>query len=96
MTEQYKQYTENSLENDILIPNNPEENQTDNSTMENSSKNPEENENKNKDLIEKIINKAPVDPCITIDLIAIQDEIVNPLNIHVNGENDINDKEKRN
>ena len=91
MTEQYKQYTENSLENDMLFQYNINDSKTNNSTKENSTE-----ENENNDLIKKIIDKSPVDPCITIDLNAIQDEIVMPPNINVNGENDINGKEKGN
>ena len=94
MTEQYRQYSENSLENGFLNQINVDDYQNDNSTTENISKKTEENENN--DLIKKIIDKSPVDPCITIDLNAIQDEIVMPPNINVNGENDINGKEKGN
>ena len=85
MTEQYRQYTEISLENDMLSPIYPDDCQTNNSTMENSSNNTEENEN-----IKKIIDKAPINACITIDLDANQDEKVKPQNVNVNGENDIN------
>ena len=94
MTEQYRQYSENSLENGFLNQINVDDYQNDNSTTENISKKTEENENN--DLIKKIIDKSPVDPFITIDLNAIQDEIVMPPNINVNGENDINGKEKGN
>ena len=93
MTEQYRQYTEISLENDMLSdmisPIYPDDCQTNYSTMENSSNNTEENDN-----IKKIIDKTPIDACITIDFDANQDEKVKPQNVNVNGENDMSDKQK--